>query len=86
MRDIKSLFSKYATLGLSDKRGKEAFIAAVSEVVRVTLTPTQLTVKKTEVSIQAPSSITYVIKQNKKEILQKMEQMVGKDDTYQSIR
>lgn len=86
MRDIKSLFGKYASLGLSDKRGKEAFIKAVQEVLSVTLTIKQITVNKKEVTLQVPSALRYAIKNSEKEILKKMESLVGTADVYHSIR
>ena len=86
MFDLKNFFSKYASLGLTDKRSKDAFIASVQEIIGVTITSAQIRVRDKEVSLTVPSAIRFAILEHKKEILDTMHRRIGEKQVYRSLR
>jgi uncharacterized ubiquitin-like protein YukD len=85
MLDLKGFFSKYAHLGVSEKRSKQALIDAIQQVLTVTITSAQIKIQNKEVTLTVPSALRFAIMERKKEILEQVHATMGQT-TFTSIR
>lgn len=77
MLHLKNLFAKYASLGASEKKIKEACAQAISEVLEVSIPHTAVKIVKKEITLVVSSAIRYSVIEHKKEILTRIQQLLG---------